>query len=139
MSFFSLSRCRKDNKTSHLLCGIWILAVYLQIILTFTKMGFFYRPKPKGFNYIPRYYDPEKEAWEQKKAEAGLNTNLSHEEELRLQMRKKWGVNKDKEDPTERRSKMIRTLIIVGIVVVAFYYIFCTPMFTNIISGLMGK
>lgn len=102
-------------------------------------MGFFYRPKPKGFNYIPRYYDPEKEAWEQKKAEAGLNTNLSHEEELRLQMRKKWGVNKDKEDPTERRSKMIRTLIIVGIVVVAFYYIFCTPMFTNIISGLMGK
>jgi hypothetical protein len=102
-------------------------------------MGFFYRPKPKGFNYIPRYYDPEKEAWEQKKAEAGLNTNLSHEEELRLQMRKKWGVNKDKEDPSERRSKMIRTLIIVGIVVVAFYYIFCTPMFTNIISGLMGK
>jgi hypothetical protein len=102
-------------------------------------MGFFYRPKPKGFNYIPRYYDPEKEAWEQKKAEAGLNTNLSHEEELRLQMRKKWGVNKDKEDPTERRSKMIRTLIIVGVVVVAFYYIFCTPMFTNIISGLMGK
>ena len=102
-------------------------------------MGFFYRPKPKGFNYIPRYYDPEKEAWEQKKAEAGLNTNLSHEEELRLQMRKKWGVNKDKEDPAERRSKMIRTLIIVGVVVVAFYYIFCTPMFTNIISGLMGK
>ena len=102
-------------------------------------MGFFYRPKPKGFNYIPRYYDPEKEAWEQKKAEAGLNTNLSHEEELRLQMRKKWGVNKDKDDPAERRSKMIRTLIIVGVVVVAFYYIFCTPMFTNIISGLMGK
>ena len=102
-------------------------------------MGFFYRPKPKGFNYIPRYYDSEKEAWEQKKAEAGLNTNLSHEEELRLQMRKKWGVNKDKDDPAERRSKMIRTLIIVGVVVVAFYYIFCTPMFTNIISGLMGK
>jgi hypothetical protein len=34
---------------------------------------------------------------------------------------------------------MLRTIIIVGIVVVAFYYIFCTPMFTNIVSGLMGK
>ena len=102
-------------------------------------MGFFYRPKPKGFNYIPRYYDPEKEAWEQKKAEMGLNSKLSHEEELRLQMRKKWGVNKDKEDASERRYKMIRTLIIVGVVAVAFYYIFCTPMFTNLVSGLMGK
>ncbi len=102
-------------------------------------MGFFYKHKPKGFNYIPRYYDPEKEAWERKKAEAGLNTKLSHEEELRLQMRKKWGVEKNADDPRERRYKMIRTLVIVGLVVVAFYYIFCTPMFTNIVSGLMGK
>lgn len=102
-------------------------------------MGFFYKHKPKGFNYIPRYYDPEKEAWEQKKAEAGLSSNLSHEEELRLQMRKKWGVEKNADDPSERRYKTIRTLVIVGVVVVAFYYIFCTPMFTNIVSGLMSK
>ena len=102
-------------------------------------MGFFYRHKPKGYNYIPRYYDPEKEAWEQKKAEAGLSTKLSHEEQLRLEMRKKWGVDKDKEDPAERRVKTLRTFIIVAVVAVAFYYIFCTPMFTNIISGLMGK
>ncbi len=54
-------------------------------------------------------------------------------------MRKKWGTDKDREDPSERRSKMLKTIIIVGIVVVAFYYIFCTPMFTNIVSGLMGK
>ena len=102
-------------------------------------MGFFYRHKPKGYNYIPRYYDPEKQAWEQKMAEAGLSTSLSHEEELRLQMRKKWGVNKDTEDPSERRYKTIRAFIIGAIVLVAFYVIFCTPMFTNIISGLMGK
>ena len=102
-------------------------------------MGFFYRPKPKGFNYIPRYYDPEKEAWEQKKAEAGHSSNLSHEEELRLQMRKKWGVEKNKETPAERRSKVLRAIIIGAVVVIAFYYIFCTPMFTNLVSGLMGK
>jgi hypothetical protein len=102
-------------------------------------MAFFYKHKPKGFNYIPRYYDPEKEAWEKKKAEAGLNSNLSHEEQLRLEMRKKWGVDKNTEDPSERRAKTVRTLIIVAVVAVAFYYIFCTPMLTNIISGLMGK
>lgn len=102
-------------------------------------MAFFYKHKPRGFNYIPRYYDPEKEAWEQKKAEAGLDTNLSHEEQLRLQMRKKWGRTKAEDDPAERRSKTIRTLVVVAVVVVAFYFIFCTPMFTNIVSGLMGK
>ena len=54
-------------------------------------------------------------------------------------MRKKWGVDKDKEDPAELRVKTLRTFIIVAVVAVAFYYIFCTPMLTNIISGLMGK
>lgn len=102
-------------------------------------MGFFYKHKPRGFNYIPRYYDPDKEAWEQKKAEAGLNTNLSHEEQLRLQMRKKWGVDKDKDTAEERRSKVLRAIIIGAVVVVAFYFIFCTPMFTNLVAGLMGK
>lgn len=102
-------------------------------------MAFFYKHKPKGFNYIPRYYDPEKEAWEQKKAEAGLNSTLSHEEQLRLEMRKKWGVEKKTEDPAQRRAKTVRTLVIVAVVAVAFYYIFCTPVLTNIISGLMGK
>ncbi len=102
-------------------------------------MGFFYKHKPRGYNYIPRYYNPEKEAWEQKKAEAGLSSNLSHEEQLRLEMRRKWGVAKEKEDPSERRVKMLRSFVIVAVVAVAFYYLFCTPMLTNIISGLMGK
>lgn len=102
-------------------------------------MGFFYKHKPRGYNYIPRYYDPEKEAWEQKKAEAGLDSKLSHEEQLRLQMRKKWGMENDKDTAAERRSKVLRAVIIGAVVVVAFYYIFCTPMFTNLVAGLMGK
>ena len=88
-------------------------------------MGFFYRHKPKGFNYIPRYYDPQKEEWERKKAEAGYESSLSHEEQLRLQMRNKWGTNKDAEDSSERRYKTVRALIIGAIVLVAFYFIFC--------------
>lgn len=102
-------------------------------------MGFFYKHKPRGFNYIPRYYDPEKEAWEKKKAEAGYDSQLSHEEQLRMEMRKKWGVDKNKEDPAERRTKTIRRVIIGLVIAVAFYYIFFTPVLTNIVSGLMGK
>ena len=76
---------------------------------------------------------------EKKKAEAGYDSQLSHEEQLRMEMRKKWGVDKNKEDPAERRAKTIRCVIIGLIVAVAFYYIFFTPVLTNIISGLMGK
>ena len=35
-------------------------------------MAFFYKHNPKKFNYIPRYFDPDKEAWEQKKVEIPL-------------------------------------------------------------------
>ena len=112
---------------------------YLCRLLKPKTMGFFYKHKPRGYNYIPRYYDPQKEAREQKKAEAGLETNLSHEEELRLQMRKKWGTDKGQDDSSDRRYKTIRAVVIGAVVLLAFYYIFCTPMFTNIVSGLMGK
>lgn len=102
-------------------------------------MGFFYRHKPKGFNYIPRYYDPQKEEWERKKAEAGYDSTLSHEEQLRMEMRRRWGTDKDQKDPSERRYKTIRIVIIGAIILVAFYYIFCTPMFTRMVEGLMGQ
>ncbi len=101
-------------------------------------MAFFYKHKPRKFNYIPRYYDPDKEAWEKKKAELGYDAKLSHEEQLRMQMRSKWGTNKQ-EDPAERRNKMIRRIILGAFILFLFYFIFCTPVLTNIISGLMGK
>jgi hypothetical protein len=29
--------------------------------------GFFRQNKPRGFKYVPRYYDPQKEEWDQKR------------------------------------------------------------------------
>jgi len=29
--------------------------------------SFFKQTKPHGFNYVPRYYDPQKEEWDQKR------------------------------------------------------------------------
>ncbi len=50
----------------------------------------FRTPKPKRFSYTPRYYDPEKERLERRKAELGLRSELSHKESLRLRMDKTW-------------------------------------------------
>jgi len=102
-------------------------------------MAFFYRKNPKKFNYIPRYYDPEKEAWEQKKAELGYDAKLSHEEQFRAQMRRSWGVKKEEESKAEQRAKLIRRILLGVFVAFLFYFIFCTPLMTNIVSGMMGK
>lgn len=102
-------------------------------------MAFFYKPSPKKFNYVPRYFDPEKEAWEKKKAEMGYDSKLSHEEQLRMQMRSKWGLGQDEESPSERRNRMIKRFLVGAFVLFIFYFVFCTPVLTNIVSGLMGK
>ena len=102
-------------------------------------MAFFYRHNPKKFNYIPRYYDPEKQAWEEKKAAAGLDSKLTHEEQLRIKMRQKWGINKNEESKEEQRTKLIRRILLGVFVIFIFYFIFCTPMMTNIVRGLTGR
>ncbi|MBR5081637.1 MAG: hypothetical protein IKX35_04245 [Bacteroidales bacterium] len=102
-------------------------------------MAFFYRHNPKKFNYIPRYYNPEEQAWEEKKAAAGLDSKLTHEEQLRAQMRSKWGAKKDEETKEEQRAKLIRRIVLGVFVVLLFYFVFCTPLMQTIVGGLMGK
>ena len=102
-------------------------------------MAFFYRHNPKKFNYLPRYYDPDKEAWEMKKAELGYDAKLSHEEQFRAQMRRSWGEKKIEESKEERRAKTIRRIVLGVFVAFLFYFVFCTPLMTNIVQGLMGK
>ena len=102
-------------------------------------MAFFYKHNPKKFNYIPRYYDPEQQAWEEKKAAAGLDSKLTHEEQLRIKMRQKWGANRNEESKEEQRSKLIRRIVLGVFILFVFYFIFCTPVLNNIVGGLMGK
>ena len=102
-------------------------------------MGFFYRHNPKKFSYKPRYYDPEMQEWEEKKAAAGLDSKLTHEEKLRIKMRSSWSAPKNEESKSEQNAKLIRRIVLGVFVAFLFYFIFCTPMMTNIVRGLMGK
>ena len=102
-------------------------------------MGFFYRHNPKKFNYRPRYFDLEMQEWEEKKAAAGLDSKLTHEEQLRIKMRKSWSVQKDEESKEEQRAKLIRRIVLGVFVAFLFYFIFCTPLMTNVVRCLMGK
>ena len=102
-------------------------------------MGFFYRHNPKKFNYKPRYYDPEQQAWEEKKAAAGLDSKLTHEEQLRMRMRKSWSAAKEEESKEEQRAKLIRRIALGLFICLAFYFIFGTDLWYNIVKGLMGS
>ena len=102
-------------------------------------MAFFYRHNPKKFNYIPRYYSPEEQEWEEKKAAAGLDANLTHEEKFRVKMRKSWSAAKNEETKEEQRAKTIRRIVLGVFVAFIFYFIFCTPLMTNIVRGLTGN
>ena len=102
-------------------------------------MGFFYRHNPKKFNYKPRYFDPDMQEWEEKKAAAGLDSKLSHEEQLRIRMRKSWSVQKDVYILFLFCAKLIRRTVLGVFVAFLFYFIFCTPLMTNVVCGLMGK
>ncbi len=107
--------------------------------INYTDMAFFYRHNPKKFNYIPRYYSREEQAWEEKKAAAGLDSKLTHEEKLRMKMRKSWGVAKEEESKEQKRAKLIRRIVWGVFVLLLFYFIFCTPLLQTIVGGLMGK
>jgi cytochrome c-type biogenesis protein CcmH/NrfG len=101
-------------------------------------MAFFYRHNPKKFNYIPRYYDPEKEAWEQKKAELGYDAKLSHEAQFRAQMRRSWSAPKNEESKEEQRAKLIRRIVLGVFVCLVFYLVFGTGLMEKIVYYLRG-
>jgi len=45
--------------------------------------SFFKQTKPKGFNYVPRYYDPQKEEWEQKRRARSMEQGAQSSEQAR--------------------------------------------------------
>lgn len=95
----------------------------------------FHRPEMPKFKYIPRYYDPEKEEWEKKKAARGVDSNLSDSEKLRARMRSKWGVLDDDGQAKKRSTaNALRYGVIFGFAALAIYFIFFTPLVENFIN-----
>ena len=96
----------------------------------------FHRPSMPKFNYIPRYYNPEKEELEKRKAALGLDSNLSDSEKLRVQMRQRWGrVTEDGREKKPRSAAgTLRYAVIFGIAAVLIYFIFFTPLVENFIT-----
>lgn len=97
------------------------------------KFVSFRTPKPKQFKYIPRFYDPDKEALEQKKAAMGLESTVSHRENLRLQMRRRW--HKNNRDEGRSKSSLMVSYAVYAIVIVGGVYLL---FFTDFVEKLIA-
>ncbi len=81
----------------------------------------------KRFDYVPRYYDAEREELKKKiKAAERLNGNgddQNFEREIRFKnkVENKWG-NSDYKAQSMRSN--VRLIVILGIVFIVFYYVF---------------
>ena len=105
-------------------------------------MGFyiFHTPKPRKFNYIPRYFDPNQEALEKKKAAMGLDSKLTEYEKRRMRIR--TGFGHEPEEIREKREKIgfkgMRYIVFFGIVGLLTYIIFGTPLVENFIQMFLS-
>lgn len=96
------------------------------------KIVSFKTPKPKSFKYTPRYYDPKKEELEKRKASLGIESTLSHNEELRLRMSRRWNSSKADEGRSTL-SRVVTYLIYTTFIVLSIYFI----LFTDIINTML--
>jgi hypothetical protein len=93
----------------------------------------FKTPKPRQFRYKPRYYDEEKERLEKRKAELGLNSELSEREALRIRMRSKWRKG-SKHQGSSNLSRLIYFGFYAFVVIGGVYLIFFTDFVEKLIT-----
>ncbi len=96
--------------------------------MNWNKFGLFKLPnRHRRFDYVPRYYNAEKEELQAKvdraKKENSIDDegNFAREIKFKSQMEEKWCGSDFK---AQRRQSNMRLIIILGIIIVAFYYIF---------------
>jgi hypothetical protein len=84
------------------------------------KIVFFRTPRPKQFSYPPRYYDPEKERFEARKKESGID---GRRPDLRSQIQNNWRRMRNTDRSTKRKSEM-SVLVYLFIIGILIYFIF---------------
>ena len=86
------------------------------------KVTFFRTPKPKQFKYPPRYYDAEKERWDQRKKELGLSDEKA---DFKSQLSTNWKRFK-KDDHKRKKKAQVSVLVYLLIAAILIYFVFFT-------------
>ena len=84
------------------------------------KVVFTRTPKPKRFNYPPRYYDAEKEHWEQRKRELNKTSDPS---DFGRKLKRNWTRFKKNDDARKKKAGRA-VLIYLAIAAALLYFVF---------------
>lgn len=91
----------------------------------------FKKPEYKRFNLAPRYWDPKKEAREERekriKAELGLEDDENYVPDIRRQLRREYDKRKAARAATSAKSTLRFFMILVLLFIVAFYVFIKNP------------
>lgn len=101
------------------------------------KIVFFKRPKPKAFNYQPRYWDPEAEEFEKRKRLLDGKgdedrTEKQAREDLKSQIETRWRRH-HAPDNVGRSNPWMKLFIYALIIFFAVYFIFFTGFINNMV------
>ena len=94
----------------------------------------FKTPKPKKFHIMARYHNPDLERMRKRRAEMGYEQTISHDEELRMKMRRRWKGDAEEEKlQSFGISKWVSFLIYATLIFGGIYFI----IFTDLIDKLL--
>ena len=95
------------------------------------SLFFFRRPKPRQFNYRPRYYNPDQEEAELRKKEREALDSDDPAERLRAQIKRRWRTDRNK---TEDHNKIISYIFYFTILALTVYLIFFSDLVNKMVS-----
>lgn len=87
------------------------------------RITFFKTPRPKAFNYIPRYYDERKEEMEERRKRIENELGLNEGEGYRPRITRGSMSRKIAERRKSNRTSVIRLMVIVAILLILTYYL----------------
>ncbi len=86
------------------------------------RIVFFKTPKPKRFTLRTRYYDEEKEYWEQRKKELGMSED-GNKPDFKTLIGKDWKRLR-KSSSVRQRKANVSVVIYIAIIIALLYYFF---------------
>jgi hypothetical protein len=87
------------------------------------RITFFKTPRPKEFNYIPRYYDERKEEMEERKKRIEQELGLNKGKDYKHGITRGAMTRRMTERRKSNRSSVIRLLVIIAILLILTYYL----------------
>lgn len=108
------------------------------------KIGFFNTPKPRAFEFKPRYYDPVKEEREAKRrALLGEDYAGGEEKEYRPgqyigQLRIRRGIIADRDKKQRQQKRTLRTLIFLALLAAFTWWLIRADFSNSIWAVFLG-